>query len=31
MKKLWSWLWRGTLYGLALILLYQVWLFAHVC
>ena len=31
MKKLWGWLWRGVLYGLALILLYQVWLFAHVC
>ncbi len=31
MKKLWGWLWRGALYGIALILLYQVWLFAHVC
>lgn len=31
MKKLWGWLWRGMLYGLALILLYQVWLFVQVC
>ena len=31
MKKLWGWLWHGALYGIALILLYQVWLFAHVC
>ncbi len=31
MKKLWGWLWRGMMYGLALIFLYQVWLFAHVC
>jgi monofunctional biosynthetic peptidoglycan transglycosylase len=31
MKKLWGWLWRGMLYGLAMILLYQVWLFAQVC
>ncbi|MDD4979197.1 MAG: monofunctional biosynthetic peptidoglycan transglycosylase [Gallionella sp.] len=31
MKKLWGWLWRGMLYGIALILLYQFWLFAQVC
>jgi monofunctional biosynthetic peptidoglycan transglycosylase len=30
-KKLWSWLWHGVLYGIALILLYQLWLFAHIC
>jgi monofunctional biosynthetic peptidoglycan transglycosylase len=30
-KKLWSWFWHGILYGIALILLYQFWLFAHIC
>lgn len=30
-KKLWGWLWRGVLLGIALILLYQLWLFAHIC
>ncbi len=29
--KLWRWLWRGVMYGVALILLYQLWLFAHIC
>ncbi|MEQ1556311.1 MAG: monofunctional biosynthetic peptidoglycan transglycosylase [Gallionella sp.] len=31
MKKLWSWLWHAVLLGIALILLYQVWLFAQLC
>jgi monofunctional biosynthetic peptidoglycan transglycosylase len=31
MKRVWGWIWRGMLYGIALILLYQVWLFAQVC
>ncbi len=31
MKKLWGWLWRGMMFGIALILLYQLWLFAHIC
>ncbi len=31
MSKLWGWLWRSIAYSCALILLYQVWLFAHVC
>jgi len=31
MKKLWRWLWRAVLLGIALILLYQVWLFAQLC
>lgn len=30
-KKLWGWLWRGVMLGIALILLYQLWLFAHIC
>jgi len=30
-KKLWRWLWRGVLLGIVLILLYQLWLFAHIC
>jgi monofunctional biosynthetic peptidoglycan transglycosylase len=30
-RKLWAWLWRGVMYALALILLYQLWLFAHIC
>ncbi len=29
--KLWRWLLRGVMYGFALILLYQLWLFAHIC
>jgi monofunctional biosynthetic peptidoglycan transglycosylase len=29
--KLWRWLWRGVLYGVALLLLYQLWLFAQIC
>jgi monofunctional biosynthetic peptidoglycan transglycosylase len=29
--KLWGWLWRGTALLFALILLYQLWLLAHVC
>lgn len=31
MKKLWRWLWRGIAIFFALLLLYQVWIFAHVC
>ena len=31
MKQILRWLWRGMVWGLALILLYQVWVFAHVC
>ena len=30
-KNMRGWLWRGMLWGIALILLYQVWLFAHIC
>ncbi|MGB8518293.1 MAG: monofunctional biosynthetic peptidoglycan transglycosylase [Gallionella sp.] len=30
MKRILGWLWRGLLWGLVLILLYQAWLFAHV-
>ena len=30
MKKLWDWLWRGMAVFLALLLLYQLWIFAHV-
>lgn len=29
--KLWGWLWRGILLGCVLLLLYQVWIFAHIC
>ncbi len=31
MKRFWGWLWRGIVWGLALVMLYQVWLFAQVC
>ncbi|MBY0575411.1 MAG: monofunctional biosynthetic peptidoglycan transglycosylase [Gallionellaceae bacterium] len=31
MKKLWRWLWRGIAVFFALLLLYQAWIFAHVC
>jgi len=31
MKTLWGWLWRGLALFFVLLLLYQVWLFAHVC
>ncbi len=35
MKKLWNWLlrrtWRGVAIFFALLILYQVWLFAHIC
>lgn len=31
MKRVWSWLWRGCAVLFALLVLYQVWLFAHVC
>ena len=31
MKKLWRWLWRGIAIFFALLLLYQLWIFAHVC
>lgn len=31
MKKLWGWLWRGMTLFFAVLFLYQVWLFAHIC
>ena len=31
MKKLLGWLWRGVAVCLALLLLYQLWIFAHIC
>ena len=31
MRKLWRWLWRGMAIFFGLLLLYQVWIFAHVC
>jgi len=31
MKTLWGWLWRGVVFFFAILLLYQVWLFAHIC
>ena len=31
MKTLWGWLWRGVAILLVLLLVYQLWLFAHVC
>ncbi|NCN23050.1 MAG: monofunctional biosynthetic peptidoglycan transglycosylase [Gallionellales bacterium CG_4_10_14_3_um_filter_54_96] len=31
MKTLWGWLWRGVAIFFAVLFLYQVWLFAHVC
>jgi monofunctional biosynthetic peptidoglycan transglycosylase len=31
MKKLWGWLWRGIAVFFALLLLYQIWIFAHIC
>jgi len=31
MKTLWGWLWRGMAIFLAVLFLYQIWLFAHVC
>ncbi len=30
MKTLWGWLWRAMAFGFVLLLLYQVWIFAHV-
>lgn len=30
MKRLWGWLWRGIALFFALLLLYQLWLFAHI-
>jgi len=30
MKKLWGWIWRGMAVCLALLLLYQLWIFAHI-
>lgn len=30
MKKLWGWFWRGIALFFALLLLYQLWLFAHI-
>ena len=31
MKTLWGWLWRGMAILFVLLLIYQLWLFAHVC
>ncbi|TAN81965.1 MAG: monofunctional biosynthetic peptidoglycan transglycosylase [Gallionella sp.] len=31
MKKLWGWLWRGMAICFAMLLLYQLWIFAHIC
>jgi monofunctional biosynthetic peptidoglycan transglycosylase len=31
MKKLWGWLWRGVTVFFVLLVLYQVWLFVHIC
>lgn len=31
MKTLWSWLWRGVAILFVLLLVYQAWIFAHVC
>jgi monofunctional glycosyltransferase len=31
MKKLWHWMWRGIALFFILLLLYQLWIFAHVC
>lgn len=31
MKTLWGWLWRGVAIIFVLLLLYQLWIFAHVC
>ncbi len=30
MKKLWGWLWHGVVIFFALLLLYQLWIFAHI-
>ena len=31
MKRIWGWLWRGVAICFALLLIYQLWIFAHVC
>jgi monofunctional glycosyltransferase len=31
MKRLWGWMWRGVALFFVLLLVYQVWIFAHVC
>ena len=31
MKKIWYWVWHGMVIFFAVLLLYQVWLFAHIC
>ena len=31
MKKLWGWTWRALAVCFALLLLYQLWIFAHIC
>ena len=31
MSRLWGWLWRGSAIFFVLLLLYQLWIFAHVC
>lgn len=31
MKKIWGWAWHGMVIFFAVLMLYQVWLFAHIC
>lgn len=31
MKKLWGWIWHGMVIFIAVLFLYQLWLFAHIC
>jgi len=31
MRRIWGWLWRGTALFFVLLLLYQLWIFAHIC
>jgi monofunctional biosynthetic peptidoglycan transglycosylase len=31
MKRIWGWLWRGVAICFALLLIYQLWIFAHIC
>ncbi len=31
MKRIWGWTWHGMVIFFAVLLLYQVWLFAHIC
>ena len=30
-KKIWGWVWHGIVISFAVLMLYQIWLFAHVC